>query len=326
MFRLNPQSYEDLLSLYNEETIYNYYLGHCILDKHFYSVFRQEKTPSMMLKVKGGVIRWYDFGRSKNEVSGSRAINLIMDLHGLTYYEALDKMYEDLEEGKPQEIIVNRKEVFLSKQIKFQESRPQYVDNYFKLYNITPETLDLFNVWYCTQFRFNNKLWHKSNEIDFMAIYMFSIEFHAWQIIRPYAGVTDTNKLIDKKKKFRPNNMEDVIMGFKQLPKHCPVIIIKKAYKEVLVAHECKIPAVCKVGENRILEPFEIDILRSKCDHLIYLGDNDKTGKNMQEQYKRLKIPAYECPGPEKDPSDLSKIRGLEELNKFYYNLLKPYV
>lgn len=328
MFGFRPQSYEELLEHFNEETIYNHYLGHCKLDEHFNSVLHAEKTPSMILTYRNGAIRWYDFGKISHKVAGSRAVHLVMELAEgrLNYWEAIEKIYQDLTEGNTQVIkipLVEKESVskqIIYKPLKFKE---EFIIRFFKQFCISRDTLDLFNVHQCTELSFNGKLWHKTNETDFMILYLFNSIEHVWQLYRPYAEIhTGT---IDKKKKFRPNNMEDVIMGYAQLPPHSPIIAVTKAYKEVMLGHEMKLPSVCKVGERTLLEPYQLESLRQRCDHLIYIGDNDPTGRTVQAAYKELGLTPFEIKGEDKDPTDLAKTKGYEAVAQFYYFIKSNY-
>jgi len=302
VFHIGPQSYPELLELYPEAAIYHYYLGHCTINKPFLSVLRQENTPSMILVVKGDAILWFDNGKVESTIPGHRAIHLVMLLFSLSYFGALDKIYLDLSTNA---INIDLPTVYesdpVTKQIVYKLKRPEYIDDYYMQYEITSQTLDLFNVAYCTEFRFNNKLWHKSTEDDFMILYLFNPSEHVWQIYRPYA---ENREAPNKLKKHRPFNMDDVLMGFCQLPDYCPIIGITTSYKDVMTNVECGIPSVCRSGEKNIIKPFQIETLRQRCDKLVYFGDNDSTGLAIQEEYRRLYNIETWCPPEYKDQSD----------------------
>lgn len=302
MFHIGPQSYPELLELYHEAAIYQFYLGHCIINKPFLSVLRAEKTPSMILVVKGDAILWFDNGRVESSIPGHRAIHLVMLLFNLSYYNALDKIYLDISTSNINlDLPIYYDPEPVTKQIIYKLRRPEFIDAYYMPYEITPQTLDLFNVGYCTEFRFNNRLWHKSTEDDFMILYLFNPSEHVWQIYRPYAeNKENPNKL----KKHRPFNMDDVLMGYSQLPDYCRIIGITTSYKDVMTNYECGIPSVCRSGEKNIIKPFQIETLRQRCDKLVYFGDNDETGLLIQDEYKRLYNIETWCPPEYKDQSD----------------------
>jgi hypothetical protein len=301
MFHVGPQSYAELLELYSEAAIYHFYLGHCNINKPFLSVLRPEKTPSMILSVRGDAILWFDNGKVESAIPGHRAIHLVMLLFSLSYYSALDKIYLDISTNEHIDLPTIYKSDPITKQIVYKLKRPKFIDDYFMQYEITSHTLDLYNVGYCTEFRFNNKLWHKSTEEDFMILYLFNASEHVWQIYRPYAENRETpNKL----KKHRPFNMDDVLMGYSQLPDYCPIIGITTSYKDVMTNVECGIPSICRSGEKNIIKPFQIETLRQRCDKIVYFGDNDETGLAIQEEYRRLYNIETWSPPEYKDQSD----------------------
>lgn len=319
-YGIAPQSYSELLEIIPEHDIYKFYLGHCTLNTHFKSVFRGERTASMCLFLKDNKILWKDFGKLNIENKGHRAVHLVMYLEGIGYQEALSKIWEDITQNNSYtkssfDLHTNEN---VTKQIKFKYRLPSYILDFYAKGGITKETLTLFNVYYCTEFRFNEKLWHKSIEQDWMAIYMFSTTYNTWQVYRPFAEYPEINK----RKRFRLNNSSDLIMGYAQLPKFSPTILINKSYKDVLTVYEVGFPSVCRPGELDIMEPYQIASLKQRCNELIFVGDNDETGKTVQKAYKeKYGIRSIQYP-IEKDSFEFSENRGKKELKKILNKLI----
>ena len=312
------QSYQELIEIFPEEAIYYKYLGHCNLNKHFISIIpiriaekgQAESTPSMMLKYKNGSIRWYDYGLPDQK--GNTIVHLVMYLKDITnYYQAIEIIYNDMLSGDVFVPQISKSKLPLTKQIKYLLKLKPCQIEYYKQYGISEATLNKFNVYYAIELLMNGKLWHKSTPEDFMNLYLFNADTHCWHINRPYADIISGQ--IDKSKKHRPNNMEDVIMGYSQLPKYSPVIAITKAYKDIMLLDECGFPSVCKYGEWMIFDDFIINVLKKRCDHLIYIGDNDSTGNRVMTIYKdKYNLPVWSTP-IEKDPSDFVKANNADK-------------
>lgn len=309
------QSYDELINLFPEESIYYKYLGHCTLNKHFCSVIPErikekggvETTPSMMLKYKNNHILWKDFGLPDQK--GSKVVHLVMYLleHKLDYYATLQHIYDDMLSGDVIIPYVSKRIHEVTKQIKYKLKLQQCQIDYYNQYGISRETLKLFNVAYATELSFDGKLWHRSTETDFMNLFLFNEEEHVWHINRPFADI-DTGT-ISQNKKHRPNNMEDVIMGYCHLPKRAEVMGITKSYKDIMLNYECGIPSVGKYGEWMILGEDIIAILKKRCKRLIYFGDNDSTGEKVKQIYREKYGIETWSPPDQKDQSDFVKKR-----------------
>lgn len=319
MYGIYPPTYSELLKLFPEESIYAFYLGHCIIGKHFLSHFRGENTESMILSFKDDKIYWKDFGKADG-INHGRALDLVRALFNLDYQGALKKIFEDLSSSDIYIPIVDKKETSpLTKQIKYKKILPKYILDFYAEGGVSKETLELFNTYHCTEFRFNNTLWHKSVKEDWMVVYMFSPEYSSWQVYRPFADFPHINK----KKKFRLNNTQDVISGYRELPPYSDIIIITKSNKDKMVNYEIGYPSVTNINETDIMESYQIAALKRKCKHLVYIGDNDAPGKAVQKMYSALYgIPTFEF-DTQKDPFDFVKKNGKQELIYYYKNLFK---
>lgn len=306
------QSYEELISIYPEEAIYYRLLGHCDLDKHFCSVIPErieekghiESTPSMRLSYYNGHIRWKDFGYLGK--SGN-VIQLAMLLFNKpnAYFEVLQDVFELMQGSIVYTPPINIRRHAIVQQIKYKPILQSFQVDYYKLFGISKETLKFYNTVYATEFLYENNLWHKSNPIDFMNLYLFNPAENVWHINRPYADIEKGQ--INPNNKHRPHNMKDILMGYKQLPKNADCMGITKSYKDVMLNYECGIPSICLYGEHMIIPEYIISLLKSRCKKLIYFGDNDSTGLKVQQIYKERYHLDVWSPPKEKDQTDFVK-------------------
>lgn len=158
---------------------------------------------------------------------------------------------------------------------------------YFNQLGVTPATLEKYNVRALESVKWlQNASRQTFTQTDFAFAY---ITGNTVKMKRP-------NAPNDKPREMYLQFGGHYIFGFDQLPDHCPVIVIAAGEKDALTINQHLnsegIFAGCLTGETATIRPELAAILRAKCDHLVCLYDNDKTGRIWMDRAEKQGIPA----------------------------------
>lgn len=309
MFNQRPQRHiEDLP---NDEEIYLRYFGEFEIGRHYLSPFRDEGSASFIFYYSdSGNLLWKDFG---DITPGGDGVRFVMKKYGLDYWQAINKIYYELEgkEVREQREIKKKKKNIIS--CTYTELDQNHI-NHFKEYHINKSTLDLFNVKQVYRLYRNNMMIPKGN---LSYVYLFSP--NSYKIYQPGSNY-----------KWLSRNIYGVIEGWNQL-KPNNIIFVTSSLKDVMVFYELGYPAVAPSNENVILTKDTIEILKSMSDKIYVAHDNDTTGiMASMEMTKMYDLNYFNIPNNLihnnkviKDPSDYAKAFGLNALNKLLIKKFK---
>ena len=324
---------EELREKVRDEEILAYYVGEFELGVKYKSPFpgREDSTPSFMITYYKEKLVWRDFGISPRP---GDALDFVQRYLGLNLRDTIQRIWLDLivNKGKTEELLnfsANIEEnkgittLPLTSKVRFRKFYTPQELAYWADYYITQEELLKYRI-YPGELHYNNKLFHRSTAKDPLFIYMYKQETLSWKSYRPLAA--------DKKNKFRNNNCSDVIQGFEFLPMIGENLIYTSSYKDVITLTKAGFNAVAPQSENVFINKFAYMDLKNRFSNHYTLYDNDDTG------YKRSKLVEKEFGTtplilPEvlssidnttilKDPSDISKDKSLESVQKIVTNLL----
>ena len=267
---------EELNKIVSDEQILTFYFGEFDLNVPYLSPFRKEDNPSFIISYYNNRLVYRDFGISNKPEYIIDFVIRLKASQGIHYsfYDALNAIYE--------EIVINKKIPILKKQydrtrgaittkIKYKKDWEDYQLEYWKKGNISVKTLDFFNVHWCCEVWFGDKMWAKGSHYNLMYFYNHSITpfDESWTVYRPNA---------DPKKKFRKHNIDGRIMGIDLIPDTGELLVITKSYKDIMILYEIGVPAIAPHNENIEIPKETIDNLKSRFN-LIYVNyDNDNTG------------------------------------------------
>lgn len=303
-----PETYVELLQHVTEEDIMLHYFGD-FQAKTYFCPFRAEKTPSFKILYHKGRLKWIRFGLVDRL---SSPLDFVMMKYNISVQDAIRKIY--LEVKGDVNLIHNRLEVPVFKQsIKYTDDWENFELDYWKDYHVYRDTLDKFNVYPCTAYWIGNIKWHYSKLKDPLFVYLHSEE--SWTGYRPLA--------IDKENKFRKYNISKHIMGLNNLPKLGKDLFITSSYKDIMVLDIINIPAIAPHTEKSLLDIELIKDLKLRFKNIYVAYDNDETGisssieltKNYGLKYWNVPKSCIGC----KDPSDLVKKEGIENLKQLIY-------
>lgn len=235
----------------------------------------------------GGVLKWHDFGLPRKAV-GKRAIDLLMEMRGVNYYEAQKIVEREISPAR-----IGREPLKLKK-----------VDNYRGLPFITYREHNSSELAYWRKFHQSgyDLIYEKIFALDYMQysdnsfkiqsypndpafVYLFNKNPLKCKIYRPY----------NKDYKFRMFNMDGIIEGWESmirerenLDRPFSRLFITSSTKDRLCWKKC-----CEIDESTINPPSE-KILReivmkknelySLTNEIIVIFDGDETGREMARQ------------------------------------------
>jgi hypothetical protein len=303
-----PETYDELLKVVSEEEIMLHYFGD-FQAKTYFCPFKAEKTPSFKITYYKGRLKWIRFGLVDRL---SSPIDFVMMKYSISFPDALRKIYLEV---KGERRIYNRPELEkISQSIKYADQWLQFELDYWEEYHINKKQLEKFNIFPCTAYWIGNIRWHYSKKGDPLYVYIHSD--NSWTGYRPLAKKNDD--------KFRKYNISGHIMGLDHIPKNGKNLFITSSYKDILVLDLIGIPSIAPHTEKSLIDKNLIEELKSRFDNIYVAYDNDETGVSQSIELSRefgLKywnVPKS-CIGC-KDPSDLIKLKGIEELKNLIYN------
>lgn len=312
LFNVAIQSKEQLLKHISEEQILTFYFGEFDLNKLYLSPFRDEKRPSFIISYYNDKLVWRDFGTS-NRPRG--VIDFVCTKFNISFIEAINKILSEVVESNKIPITKRYiKNSGFNYQLKYSDSWLDWQLEYWSKGGIKISTLNKFNVKWCNELWFNNKLFSRGSKTNLMYYYDHStVPFEeSWTVYRPNAPFD---------KKFRKHNIDNKTMGLDLIPESGEILVITKSYKDIMVLFEIGIPAIAPHNENIPITKETIDNLKERFDHIYVNYDNDSTGVNSSIKFTKehnlnyWNIPrSLNC----KDPYECSCMYGVEKV----FNLL----
>ncbi len=278
----NDLSLDKILSVLNPLEIYQHYTGYKVkLNKPMRSPFREDRHPSWTIfHGRNGHILWKDFATGE---SGG-VVQLVAKLNGLTYRQALDRIWADLVTGdklkkgvvvKPPEPLPIPKTQIAIKRKNFTATD----DNYWGQYKLNRDILKHFNVVPIEAFWVN----------DVMQPYSYTSDCPQYAY-RVYDKVKIYRPLSTKRtNKWRSNCGPYDLQGLQQLPEKGDLLIITKSLKDVMVLHRFGYTAVSPQSESASIPKGMIDHLRTRFKKLVVFFDYDEGGikgaNKLKEQF-----------------------------------------
>lgn len=292
MMKINKITKEDILTWVNQEDIFKHYLGFFSWRKLFPNPLRNDRNPGCSFyRSRTGTIYFHDFAQGKQY----DCFNLIMEMYGLTFYEAIEKVYEDMISKDTFKVAIIENNTIIKKElpkvikekehIKFEYVKKKWSKKeweYWKQYGITIGTLREYNVKCLSYIAINNKTLFRSEVDNPLFAYIVNKSI---KIYRPYS--------INKANKWR-NNLTDLdIEGYEQLNLSSKktshkfnLLIITKSLKDVMVLKEMGYYAIAGHSETSMIDDKIIQNCQKHFKYIVTLFDNDAAGVKGSLQYK----------------------------------------
>lgn len=276
----------------------------------------RDNDPSFFIYYKDGRYKWKDFSTG----SGGNEIQLIIDLHKLSFTESVRKIVKDYSE-----FLVKTKNGYALPVFREQDRyelgsvKTRNWNNldavYWSQYGIGSEILERFNVKPIEEYTFISTNRDKNNLVirgNYMYGYYTSSN-KPYKIYRP--------KAID----YKFIKVQDYIQGTDQLYFTKPYLVICSSLKDAmcLYAFGYNIEVVAPDSENSIIRPEVINLYKQKYKGICTLMDNDTAGLKAMERYQQLYDIPYLHLKVEKDLSDAVKTHGIERVEEILTPMLR---
>lgn len=299
----------DLVDLADTETAFRFYIPDLQINKRMRSPLRKDNDPSFTVFVNSsGKLMYHDFTTGE---SGD-IIKFVMQLTGLSYWDAIKKIARDLS-LKGSEAI---KPTNVARPIRVQKKQIKVIPRkwterdlmYWEQYGIRLPNLRKYNVYALDSVFLDDILVseHKSSQ----PVYGYYLG-DGWKIYKPFSTqrfYTSTNTL----------------QGYAQLPASGELLVITKSMKDVILLDSLGYPAVAPHGE-RVKVINEIEELKRRFENIVILFDNDAPGVEGAEILSEIySIPYVYIPLEEKvkDVSDYYRINKHVKCEQLLKNLL----
>lgn len=317
MYSIQPElTREYVFSKVSQEQCFNKYLAVPVQTKKlFRSPLRQDDKPTCGFTYKNNTLIFTDFA---GYFSGD-CVKLVMKLFSLNYYQALDKILNDLE-SSPKVIFDRTKEEKEKTLIQVQKRVfNKYDASYWSQFGISSTTLKYFDVYAVQHIWIDGKLNYSYSKSD--------------QAYAYYFGDNDYKIYFPKRKDFRFISNTQSIQGYSQL-KDGDLLIITKSLKDVMALHEFDISAIALQNEIVIPKQELIDELKTRFKNIYLFYDFDLTGIRTSNKIRKLyNIPQIFLTNGRfnsidfkaKDFSDYVKLVGKESTEKLIDYLIIEY-
>lgn len=287
MYELEEKLTKDYILKYvSQEEIYSHFL-HIEVQTHSYfrSPLRVDKNPSCNFSWFRGTLQYRDWTESKPK----DCFNIVQELYGCSFFEALQIIKRELIVGKertPRPRIELKREQSKSKpkarvQVKVSRWQKEVVD-YLNSYSITLEQCKHFNVFPIDKVWLNGRLFWTYSRKDPALGYYFGKAENGEQRWKIYFF----NRTKNDGMRFLCNTNR--INGWKQLPKTGKNLIITKSAKDVICLDRLGYPSIAMQNEATIPYDYIIEELKSRFTYIYSLYDFDRTGVINANKLKRL--------------------------------------
>lgn len=307
-----------ILSFLTEKEIMEYYLGIPVVFNKLFrvpEVIRVDKKPTANFYMdNSGRLIFKDFNGSRFH---GDCFEVVKKITGLSYSAALERIYEELLQGKEISEIPEEHRIKYEKKKKLIQVKRKILTEedllYWNQFGITEPTLNKYKVTGLQVLWSNGKIIYTYKRKDVGYLYDFEEETY-----KAYFPFREEYRFIGNASKY-------VIQGYNQLPKKGKLLIITKALKDVMTLDELGFTAVALQAESVLISPDQMVELKSRFKKIVSLMDFDYTGITLMNNMKRVyKIPPYTLTNGRfytdnyhaKDISDLVKLVGKQETLK----------
>lgn len=280
-----PLNAHNILKKITAEEIFRHYVGYDFNLKTCYvSRLRSDDVaPSMNFYYnRQGSLCYKDFGHSQGN-----CFSFVMNLFGIDYKEALERINYDLRLGLGVERTAsepiryyNFKKEFKKENTIIQFDVLKYTDKdlaYWNSYGIPEDLLKHFNILKAGNVWLNKKLHWISSEDNPIYVYYFPSSKHC-KVYRPFAKPYTNKEGKEVKGKWMSNCDAFDIQGLEQLPERGDLLINTKSLKDVALFRAFGFYAIAPQGEGHFIPKSIQEHLWTRFSRIITVYDNDRAG------------------------------------------------
>lgn len=301
-------TFDWLFNRVNQEDVYLFYLGFCELGRKFTNPLRNDSKADCTFFWYNNVLFFKDFASRKTY----SCISIIMEIKHLTYFSALDLVYDKFLDNKGDMFTIKPKIEHKVKEYKNIEVKVQAFTQdditYLKQFGVTSELCKQYNVYSLSHYWINSDMKYVYNTYNPCLGYHFN---GRWKIYH-YKS---------KDYRFVSNTSHADLQGYDQLDWIGDLLIITKSLKDVMVFRKYGINAVAPHSECLADWKDKIESLHKRFTKVILNFDNDGPGiAASNEVINKYQMETFFVPD-EKDISDYHKVYGAEKTKQLLEQL-----
>jgi hypothetical protein len=353
-------SYDELLSYVSEEDIMTHYFGEWEPDKHYIDEhFKTENSPSFYISYYNQRLKWRRFGIYNTPKD---PVEFVMFKHGLNFYDALNKIYNEVYLGETllldnQQLngIRSKAKDQVNMAIVVKDWEDYDLDYWLQHDGMSVEQIESFYVDPASEYWANDKRVHISSAGDPLYCYNHSHETgrDSFTAYRPYADM-EHNKMRRKgyyktiSFKFRKYMIRDHIMNLKSLlarkqnngitsklivprdPLLKDVCMLTSSLKDIMAFDTIGLDSCAPHTEEGVITEDLLITLKKHYPHVYVAYNNDETGVRQSikitSNYKKYNLGYWNVPktcNKCKDPAEVLKNQDKETLRETVYEKLK---
>lgn len=310
---------EDILKKHNPLEIFRRFSDPNLdLGKSISSPLRHnDDTPSFRLFISNGALLYKDFGGTCGN-----AIQFVQRMTGLNFYDTLRLIDNQLTEITYNKLESDKKlEQFIqtSKQaINYSVIYKPFCNTdklYWSQYKITSNQLEKYHVKAAKFISKNGRL--------LQCMYSDDNPIYVYHVNNKYRFYKPKDK--DKNFKWFGNLNNTCVYGLEQLKYDSDVLFITSSLKDVMCLDLLGYNAIAPPSETSFIPEVNLNELKTKYKHIYVYFNNDPPGKANSIKYTQKYHLNYvnNINGTPKDPSDIIKESGIEQLKEMITNKLK---
>jgi len=349
-------SYDELMRYVSEEDIMTYYYGEWEPDRHHKCPFKPETMPSFYISYYNQQLKWRRFGMYN---SPKNPVEFVMIKYNLGFYDALNKIYQDIYLGNVDlytretiSQIRSQAKDQIHSSIVIKDWDDYDLDFWLAHDGFSIERLEKFMINAASEYWANDIRSHVSSARDPLYCYNHGHEtgLPSFTAYRPYADLPEniarrSAKLKDVSQKFKKYMIRGHIMNFNTLiankskfgvkdvtsnprtPELANIVFITKSLKDIVALDCVGIDSCAPHSEEGVIPDSVLDQLAKYYDHIYIMYDNDETG--VTQSLKITSNPKYNlkyCNVPKglsaKDPAGVLLKGTIEVLQDIIYDKL----
>jgi hypothetical protein len=342
MYQIKPDlNKENILSIISEIDIFRAYCSNFKKPgEMFHSEVRKDPNPSCSIINYRGRMMYSDFG----DVKGLSCFDYVMYKYKVDYRTALDIINRDFNldlDGKEVDNIIPVKNPIAV----YEQYDKIYIGN--SVIKVHYKEWDDISIDYMNQHKLDYRRVEDKFRVRPIDYYWINgYQFKAAKLAFTwYLGLYEGRAIykiyqpLEKKYKWFHNLNQNIIQGWHQLPKTGKILVITKAYKDVLCFDNFDIPSIAPGAEGWTIPDKVLDNLFQRFDTILSQFDWDYTGikgmNKLRREYGIQPIPIVQgrfsnlvqnkSYWKDKDFADLCKNNSLqniqEEINLIKYKL-----
>lgn len=279
----------------------------------------KDRIPSFCIYYKEGKYRFKDFSTG----TGGGAIDLVMNLYGIPFAQAANKITEDYNQyilSNGEYKIGEFKKYSRYKVTEFCKRAWNTLDrDYWLSYGIGSGRLEKFWVYPLSFYKMEKDNGTEKKELNINGDYIYGYFRSNGDLYKIYQPKIRDMKFL---------TIKDYIQGTDQLIYARPNLLIGSSMKDILCFDEFEWPfeVIAPGSENTMIKKEKIELWKQKYNNIIVLFDNDDPGVKAAKKYKsEYGLPNVFLP-LEKDLSDSVQKHGREEVMKLLHPQLKEII